>query len=92
MVHPSIFNSMRQNSDDRDTQKLCRFVGLQKPRCSGWPEWRLVGQENGEVITTCDAHLAHGIRLTGYPALVDEEIPPYRSDDVTKVGARKLKS
>lgn len=60
----------------KKTRKFCSFreeAGEIK-LCSNFPLWKICNEEKKVKLKVCDEHLAWGIRCSGYPVLVDNEI------------------
>lgn len=70
---PVIFTFMREKRE-KPTVEMCYFrqEKTNEP-CVESPTWKLQGAKH--KFKCCDAHLAWGIRLSGYPAMVDKYEP-----------------
>lgn len=53
--------------------------------CGHKPAWKLSGKSDALRFKVCDEHLAWGIRLCGFPALVDAHKPRNMTDEETEV-------
>lgn len=67
---------MRERNE-KPTIDMCYYKEGPEGPCVETPQWKLKGET--KRFKVCDHHLAWGIRLSGYPALVDKyDLPPPR--------------
>lgn len=59
----------------RKTIDLCFHKEQDGSPCGDKVLWKLKGSTDGKAFKVCDLHLPWGIRLSGYPALVDKFDP-----------------
>jgi len=69
------------------TIDMCYFRGIKKSQpCTQTPQWRLKGDKHRFKV--CDEHLAWGIRLSGFPALVEKyETDPHKRQEEDRIDA-----
>jgi hypothetical protein len=66
---------MSDRKNERVTIHMCYFREGNKDPCTNNPEWKLESTAKIYRFKVCDEHLAWGIRLCGFPALVDQWAP-----------------
>lgn len=74
---------MREKKE-KPTIDMCYYKEGPEGPCTEAPQWKLKGET--KRFKVCDQHLAWGIRLSGYPALVDkyEAIPKGKVEECNK--------
>lgn len=65
---------MSKDRGEKQTVEMCYHKGDNRDPCTNAPTWKLKNPEKGRY-KVCDTHLAWGIRLCGFPALVDKYEP-----------------
>jgi hypothetical protein len=53
------------------TMRMCRFIGTFEPQCFGPCRWLL--ESDGNSFVVCDAHLAAGVRRSGFPVYIGSQ-------------------
>lgn len=64
---------------------MCFYKEGLTRHCSNKPMWKVSGVGEGLKFKVCDEHLAWGIRLSGYPALIDSHTAMSSKDEDTEV-------
>lgn len=86
LIFKGVMATICKNGDrvGTPTIELCFFKEGMHRNCSNKPTWKLSGQSDSLRFKVCDDHLAWGIRLCGFPALVDGHRPIGQKEEETE--------